>query len=369
MHLNQSGGRGSNLHTGGQTRLRLDASIGKTPLRELRVRVGGRDHRLLLKLESQNGGGGSIKARTVRGLLDHAAAEGRLAPGATVVESSSGNFAVALAIQARARGLQVIVVLDPNASARNVERVLQAGARVECVSEVDENGGYLLARLERVQDLLGEDDNRIWTNQYGSPANPDAHYYGTGMEIVVGAPEADAIMVPCSTGGTAAGIAARVRASGVPARVVPVDIPGSHALRDGHGRRLLTGIGSAQCSVFVRAQERDRALIVSDELAIAACRTLEEQTALSVGGSSGAALIAALRWLDGRPPGQTVVVVCPDGGGAYDFGDAALARLGLSHLPSLSELLDDLYLSRDAPIYRRFWLPHFNRKATHVSTP
>lgn len=351
----------------GPERFRLDASIGNTPLRELRVRIGRLDHRLLLKLESYNGAGGSIKARTVRGLLDRAAAEGRLAVGKTVVESSSGNFAVALAIQGRARGLTVIVVLDPNASALNVERVERAGARVERVSGVDENGGYLLARLQRVRELLAEDGSRVWTNQYGSPANPDAHYYGTGMEIVLGAPEADAIMVPCSTGGTAGGIAARVLASGAPAQVIPVDIPGSHALREGHGRRLLTGIGSAQCSVFVRADERERASIVPDELAVAACRTLERETAISVGGSSGAALVAALRWLDGRPQRRTVVVVCPDGGGAYDFRDRALASKGMLPLPDLADLVDDIYLPRANHIYRTFSRLKLNRKATNVS--
>lgn len=306
--------------------------------------VAGRRHRVLLKLESHNGGGNSIKARTVRGLLDRAASDGNLKAGSTVVESSSGNFAVALAIQARARGLQAIVVLDPKASTVNVERIQDAGAAVEMVEEVDVNGGYLLARLKRVDELVREDPNRWWTNQYGSPANPDAHYYGTGMEIVLAIPEADAIMVPCSTGGTAAGIAARVRAAGVRTKVIPVDIPGSHAVRQGDGRRVLTGIGSAQSSVFVRPEEREYALIVEDELAIAACRTIESQIGISVGGSSGAAFVAALRWLNGRRAGRTVTVVCPDSGAAYDFSDPALARMGITQLPSLASLLEDIYV-------------------------
>jgi cysteine synthase len=331
------------------SRVALDATIGNTPMREIRVRIGRRDHRLLLKLESANGGGSSIKARTVRGLLDRAAAEGEICTGTTVIESSSGNFAAALAIQGRARGLRVIVVLDPKAAAANVAKIQAAGAIVERVDSIDENGGYLLARLERVAALLAENPGSFWTNQYGSAANPDAHYHGTGLEIVLAAPGADAIMVPCSTGGTAAGIAARVRAAGVPAEVVPVDIPGSHALRHGEGQRLLTGIGSAQCTVFIRARDRARALIVEDELAIAACRAIERDVGLSVGGSSGAAFVAALRWLDGRRAGRTVVVVCPDGGSAYDFSDAALERMGILGPASLAGLLDDLYLPGSVP--------------------
>jgi cysteine synthase A len=334
------------------TRLELDASIGNTPLVNVGVKVAGRNHTLLLKLESYNGGGGSIKARTVRGLLDRAAAEGRLSPCGRVIESSSGNFAAALAIQGRARGLEVTVVLDPKVTDANLAKVRALGAAVEIVADADEHGGYLLARLARVRRMLAEDPESYWTNQYGSPANPEAHYYGTGLEIVLASPDADAIMVPCSTGGTVAGIAARVRASGLNIQVIPVDIPGSYALRAGCGDRYLTGIGSARSSSFLSAEDRRGALIVEDGFAIAACRALERQAGISVGGSSGAAVVAALRWLVGRPSGRRVVVVCPDGGAGYDFSDAGIRRLGIECLPPLPLALDDtdLAVARTRPL-------------------
>jgi cysteine synthase len=115
-------------------------AIGNTPIVELRVIVGGVGHRVLFKLESANGGGGSIKARTAKALLDEGAAFGHIRPGSTIVESSSGNLAVALALQGRARGCKVIVVLDPLATKTNLDKVRDAGARIEMVEDADANG-------------------------------------------------------------------------------------------------------------------------------------------------------------------------------------------------------------------------------------
>jgi N-(2-amino-2-carboxyethyl)-L-glutamate synthase len=236
------------------------------------------------------------------------------------------------------------VVLDPKVTEANLATIRSLGATVNLVDEADGNGGYLLARLARVREIRAQDRDCYWTNQYGSSTNPDAHYYGTGLEIVLAAPHADAIMVPCSTGGTVAGIAARVRAAGLNTEVVPVDIPGSHAVQHGVGRRYLSGIGSARASAFVHADERARTMIVEDAMAIATCRAFERDAGISVGGSSGAAILAALRWLQGRRSGRHVVVVCPDGGASYDFSDAGLARIGIDQIPSLAAFLDDFSL-------------------------
>jgi cysteine synthase A len=325
-------------------RLLVDSMIGATPMRTVSVRVGGREHRLLLKLEGFNGAGGSIKARTVRGLLDRAAADGLLVPGMTVIESTSGNLGVALSVQSRLRGLDAVVVADPKTTGANLEKLTVAGARIELVSQADANGSYLQARLERVCELRRELSGALWLNQYGSAANPEIHYFSTGPEIVAAAPEADAIFVACSTGGTVAGIAARVRAAGLTTVVVPVDVPGSSAVCEGRGTRVLPGIGSPLKSVFIGPEERRRVAIVDDLEAIAACRLLELELGISVGGSSGAAFVAALEWLQEAPRGRTVVVLCADGGENYDFDDLALRREGIESLPSLTHLVEDLSL-------------------------
>lgn len=320
----------------------LDSSIGFTPIEELFVRVAGTVHRVLLKLEGKNGGGGSIKARTVRSLLDQAMVSGELAAGGIVVESTSGNLGAALAIQAPLRGVKAILIADPKITHANLEKIRAAGAEVEIVDTPDANGGFLEARIARVAELVRELPGALWLDQYHSASNPAIHYWETGPEIVAAAPEADAIFVACSTGGTVAGIANRVRAAGVDAEVIPVDVPGSHALREGEGMRLLTGLGSALPSHFIGAEERARAEIVEDLEAIAACRMLESEAGISVGGSSGAALVGALRWLAGRREEKTVLVLCADGGENYDFGERALREIGVEGLPSLEHRLEDL---------------------------
>jgi cysteine synthase A len=334
-------------------RLLVEATIGNTPVRELAVRIGALEHRVLLKLESANGGGGSIKARTARSLLDQASASGDLRPGGTVVESTSGNLGAALAIQAGVRGLKAILVADPKTTAANLEKIRAAGARVEMVDSADANGGYLEARIARVEELLELNPESVWPNQYRSASNPAIHYWQTGPEIVAAAPEADAIFVACSTGGTAAGIADRVRAAGVGAVVVPVDVPGSHALCPGEGTRLLTGIGSALRSRFIGPEERARACFVDDAEAIAACRLLESEVGIGVGGSSGAGFVGALQWLGRQAAAKTVVVLCADGAENYDFGNRALRELGITRLPRLEHLLDDLAEDPGAPVRSR----------------
>jgi cysteine synthase len=323
-------------------RLLTEATIGNTPVRELAIRIGGLEHRVLLKLESANGGGGSIKARTARSLLDQASADGELRAGGTVVESTSGNLGAALAIQARVRGLDAILIADPKTTPANLEKIHAAGAKVEVVQNADANGGYLEARIARVKELLELIPGSVWPNQYRSASNPAIHYWQTGPEIVSAAPEADAIFVACSTGGTAAGIAERVRAAGVRALVVPVDVPGSHALCPGEGTRVLTGIGSALRSRFIGPEERARACFVDDLEAIAACRLLEAQVGIGVGGSSGAGFVGALRWLGSQASPKTVVVLCADGAQNYDFSERGLRGLGIACLPELDPLLDDL---------------------------
>lgn len=310
-----------------------------TPLRDVTVTVGGRRRHVLLKLESAHPLG-SIKARTAAALLDRLSSFGTLAPGMTIVESSSGNLGVALAALGRARGMQVRVVVDPKTTGANLAAIEAAGGSLEMVHEADATGGYLSARLKRVQELLDEIDGSAWTNQYTSPANPEAHYYGTGLEIVRSVPTAGAVFVACSTGGTYAGVRARVRASGLPIKVIPVDVPGSAALHEAAGKRLLTGIGSSVPSAFVSPADAQTAHFVDDLDAIAACRALDA-LGISVGGSSGAAFCAAVDWFEGHAEADTAVVICPDAGAGYDFSDAWLHAQGVTDpLPARWSSLD-----------------------------
>ena len=186
-------------------------AVGGTPLVPVRLRTGRRWHPVWLKLEQFNPGG-SIKDRTAWSLIADLEARGALRPGGTVVESTSGNLGVGLALACRERGYRLIAVVDQMASARSVREMTGSGAVIDTVTPGP--GEPLLAcRLSRVAELLRADPDLVWTNQYASPANPGVHREQTATEICrqLGRPPG-AVAVAVSTGGTLQGIAEHLRA-------------------------------------------------------------------------------------------------------------------------------------------------------------
>lgn len=282
---------------------------------EVTLLLEGRPRRVRLKLESSNRWGSS-KDRTAVGLLDALEADGLLHRGATVVESTSGNLGVALAGLCRERGFGFVAVVDPRLSQANLRRLRELGAVVEIADEPDEQGGFLLARLRRVQELVRRDDH-IWTNQYGNPANPGIHYAETGPELWQAADTCDAVFLPVSTGGTLAGVSRYLREAAPHVHVVAVDVVGSVALGFPPGPRQLTGIGSARRSEFVCPGDYDTAALITTAEAVAHCRALLAATGISVGGSSGAVLAACASVLSLHPECELAVCFCPDGGEKY----------------------------------------------------
>ena len=235
-----------------------------TPLVEVELVLAARPRRVRLKLEAANRWGSS-KDRTAFALLEALESSGELAAGATIVESSSGNLGVALAALARQRGYGFVAVVDPRVASANLRELQELGARIELADEPDEQGGYLLARLRRVQDLV-RNEGYAWTNQYGNPANPDIHYTETAPELWrQTADGCDAVFVAVSTGGTLAGVARYLRETAPRVQVVAVDMVGSSALGYPSGPRLLTGIGSARRSEFLTPSDYDAAMLVTTD--------------------------------------------------------------------------------------------------------
>ncbi|RCV49008.1 pyridoxal-phosphate dependent enzyme [Marinitenerispora sediminis] len=297
---------------------RSTSRIGRTPVLPIRLRVGGRWREVMLKLEQFNPGG-SIKDRTAYALIEDLELRGRLRPGATVVESTSGNLGVALAYVCREYGYGFVAVVDPLVSEVNIETMRELGAVVERVQRSDVHGNYLAARRERVREIATGDPGCVWTDQYGNRANPRAHREQTGPEILRQAgPGLAAVLVAVSTGGTLAGIADYLRPAAPGCRIVAVDVRGSAALGGPRGPRRLVGIGASRRSAFVRPEHYDTAVHVSDAEAIAACRLLRRCTGIGIGGSSGAVLAAAARVLRADDRLERVVCVCPDGADRYE---------------------------------------------------
>jgi 2,3-diaminopropionate biosynthesis protein SbnA len=294
--------------------------------------MGGTSRSVHLKLEGENPGG-SIKDRTALSLLRSLESTGRLSAGARLLESSSGNLAISLAMLARDRGYRFTAVVDPKVTDENMRRLHALGAELDRVDSIDETGGYLLTRLARVRERLADDPGLLWTNQYSNAANPEAHYRGTGPEILRQMENrVDAVFVAVSTGGTLAGVGRYFREASPNTRVIAVDARGSVALGGSPGVRKLTGMGSSRPSEFVSPELYDEVVYVGDCEAFAFCRALDSATGLKVGGSSGACLAACARYLKFHSRIERAVSICADRGERYAssiFSDSWLAQSGL----------------------------------------
>ena len=291
--------------------------VGSTPLLEL-PRLSPRPAvRLYAKLEGQNPSG-SIKDRVAKAMLDAAEATGELAPGRRLLEPTSGNTGIALALAARLRGYPLTCVVPANVTAER-RRLLQLyGAEiVDSPGEEGSNGAVRLAL-----DLAERDPSYFMPFQYGNEANPRAHYEGTGAEIVDALERVDVLVAGLGTGGTRMGAGERLREAFpdvVVAAAEPLpgdEVMGLRSLEDGYVPPILD------------VSKLDRKLLVTNGEAVAGLRLLLEREAVLGGVSSGAVVHAALQLADDLEEG-VVVCVLADGGWKYlsaDFWDATDAE-------------------------------------------
>ena len=321
------------------------AQIGNTPIRRIRLLIDGKSRNVHLKFEGENPGG-SIKDRTALSLLRSLETTGQLRAGGRLLESSSGNLAISLAMLARDRGYQFTAVVDPRVTVENMRRLHALGAETRMVESPDETGGYLLSRLARVREMLVEDPGLLWTNQYSNAANPEAHYLGTAPEIHRQMEHrVDAVIVAVSTGGTLAGIGRYFREASPETRIIAVDARGSVALGGSPGVRKLTGMGSSRRSEFVTPGLYDELIYVGECEAFAFCQALDAATGMKIGGSSGACLAACARYLRLHNKVERAVCISADRGEHYAssiFSSSWLAQNGLEigrrHLGPVSEI-------------------------------
>ncbi|HVW31123.1 MAG TPA: pyridoxal-phosphate dependent enzyme, partial [Acidimicrobiia bacterium] len=186
------------------------ACVGRTPLVELARQFPPPGPTVIAKLELMNPSG-SMKDRSAAYIVEAGLADGTITRATHLIESSSGNFGIALATAARVHDLAFTCVIDPKTTPANL-RVLQSlGADVELVTEPDAHGCYLDARLRRVAELCRADDRALWVNQYANERNWLAHYHTTAAEILADLDRPiDALVVPVSTTGTILGLARRL---------------------------------------------------------------------------------------------------------------------------------------------------------------
>jgi len=288
--------------------------IGKTPL----VQLADDKINLYAKLEFHNLMG-SVKVRPAYYIIRQAIERGTINEDTTIVESSSGNFAIALATICKRIGLKFIPVIDPNINP-SYENLLSAlSYRVEKVEERDETGGYLLTRIKRVNELTESVPNSLWTNQYNNPDNTRAHYHGLGTEIADAFEELDYAFIGVSSGGTISGVSKKLKEKFPNIRIIAVDTKGSVIFGDKPKKRYIPGIGSGMVPPVMREAIIDEVIHVEETDTVAGCYRLFEDHGVFAGGSSGTSYHAIAEYFQGKEfeKKPNVVFLCPDGGIPY----------------------------------------------------
>jgi cysteine synthase A len=313
----------SEIHAGGLARSSepvegVLGAIGNTPLMAMRRYLSRPDIDLWAKLEAANPGGSS-KDRPAARMLHDGFESGSIRPGATVIESTSGNMGVGLAQACRYYGLHLICVVDERAHDINVRTLRALGADVRVVSRPDpETGDLLAARLKLVAQLLATIPGSFWPDQYANESNPAAHSDGTMREIDEALDgDLDYLFVATSTTGTLRGCIDYLRAHERATEVIAVDAVGSALFGGRRGKRQLPGFGAGVETTLSRTAGHDRLLRVSDLDCVVGCRRLAQREAILTGASSGAVAMAAESMTAAMPAGSRCAAIFPDGSAGY----------------------------------------------------
>jgi cysteine synthase A len=289
----------------------LGAALRPTPV----VRLAHPCLNLFAKLEFQSVVG-SLKDRPAYYMLRDAVRRGAVRRTTTIIESSSGNTGVALAVFCRILGLPFVPIVDPNIQKHYRGLLDSAGAAVVQVDQRDEAGGYLKTRLAKVKDLLGTLGDAYWADQYRNPSAMAAHYELTGGEIVAALPALDYVFVGVSTAGTIAGVSRRLKEHFPGVKVVAVDAEGSAIFGQKPRHRCIPGIGSSIVPDLLRHALIDDTVHVRELDTIDGCHALLREQQILAGGSSGSAY-AAIRRYPFPQPNPSVLFLCADRGTAY----------------------------------------------------
>jgi cysteine synthase len=279
-------------------------TIGNTPLVGMQRLSPKPEVRLWAKLEGQNPTG-SLKDRIALAMIEDAEASGRLGPGSVILEPTSGNTGISLAMVAKRKGYRLTVVIPDNASEERVRLLELYGAEVVFTPADKGTNGAI-----EVADRMARDDRYFMPFQYGNPANPRAHYEGTGAEIVRDLPEVTHFVAGLGTGGTLTGAGRRLKEHNPDVQVIAAEpelgelVYGLRSLDEGFIPPILDE------SVL------DRKFLVSSSDALRATRELTEKEGVFAGLSSGAVLHVAKRVAEGIHRGE-VVCLLPDAGWKY----------------------------------------------------
>lgn len=286
--------------------------IGNTPI--LRMNTGKADiAEVYIKLEKQNPGG-SIKDRAALGMIEKAEAEGVLKPGDVIVEPTSGNTGIGLAMVGGLKGYKVIIIMPDTMSQERRNMIKAFGAELILTQGALGMKGAIAKAVEIAQGKPGY----FIPQQFINKANPQRHYQTTAEEILSDVPDIDAFVAGVGTGGTIAGVGKKLKEQNKGIEIVAVEPANSPVLSGGApGPHKIQGIGAGFIPEIFRSEYIDEIIKVLDEDAIEQSVKFGREQGILVGISSGANIFAALTIAQRLGKGKKVVTVAPDGGEKY----------------------------------------------------
>ena len=289
--------------------------IGGTPLVNLNSVIPSNGANIFAKLEFFNPGG-SVKDRIALAMIEDAEKKGLIQPGSTIIEPTSGNTGIGLALVGAVKGYEVILVMSENMSAERRLILESFGAKTELSrAEFGMEG-----TIQRAEEMLAQNPGYFMPQQFNNPANPEVHRQTTGPEIVAAMEDnsVDGFVAGIGTGGTITGVGEVLKKHYSQVKVVGVE-PATSAVLSGKppGPHKIQGIGAGFKPNVLNFDLLDQILPVSDEDAFKFAQRMGKEEGLLVGISSGAACFAANELAKELGPGKNVVAVLPDTGERY----------------------------------------------------
>lgn len=284
--------------------------VGNTPMIPIDV-TGFPKLNIFAKLEYYNPTG-SVKDRAACYIITQLLRKGVINKETTLIESSSGNFGVALSAYSKLNGLRFICVIDKHTLPVNEMLMRLQGAEVVKITEPDPFGGYLLNRIRKVEEIVDATENIYWVNQYHNPLNANAYYNSLGKEICLEVPRQrlDYLFMGVSSGGTITGVSRKVKEKFPNSKIMAVDIDGSVIFGGKPHKRFIPGIGSSMRPSILDQAHIDDVVSVNEDETIDSCKELLEKHNLYAGGSSGSVLAAVKKYFKNNPVDRQVNVMC-----------------------------------------------------------
>ena len=288
--------------------------IGNTPIVKINDIFDTDSHAdVYLKLENFNPGG-SVKDRAALGIIEKAEKEGKLKPGSTIIEPTSGNMGISLAFIGSLKGYKTIIVMPDTMSierrnilkALNAELILTDGAR------------GMKGAIEKAESLASKNKNYFMPEQFSNPANVEAHYETTGEEILRDLPDVDVFIAGVGSGGTLSGVGRRLKEHSLDIQVVAVE-PLTSAVISGEkpGKHQIQGLGAGFIPDTLDMKVIDRIIPVSDNKAFEFVKLIARKCGLFLGVSTGANVAAAYEIAKNMEKGKKVLTIASDTGEKY----------------------------------------------------